>query len=478
MLLLAIIGLGGMWGGCGEFKKWKMAIIGTVITAFTIVLILTYSRGGGIAYGVGLMFLIYYAPHLRILCLCCMLGFGMGIILIPKGLDRVGSMADEEDRSITNRLEVWKGALEITADYPFSGIGVDQFGKQFSAWYQPRNMDTSYKTALNNYLTISSERGIFALLIYLMALLTPWLAAFRVAQKDQNLVILGLCASFLAYVISALFTCSLGFWHVTTLGGIIWLILLLYVISHSYWHKQFLNSRILSLSVGVYLLLILLILLIGNRLLLSLPTRVKFLTFNAAQQNQAVAVVYPQHQLSCGVVLYFHGEGQNILDTAKDTLRPLAEEGFTIVSANYRQRGNDGLTDACTLLRWTDIQSEWNGMPLYLCGFDLGGRISILAACKESQSRLKAVTAISANTDWPFPNLSPFNQINHLNVPVLLLYGRYDRGVSLDEYQRFIEQAQKNRKEVKLTAFDTDHQLDDQWLNGLHQASEFFKLYP
>jgi len=34
--------------------------------------------------------------------------FLLGFVLIPKALDRVGSVAGQEDRSITNRIEVGK----------------------------------------------------------------------------------------------------------------------------------------------------------------------------------------------------------------------------------------------------------------------------------------------------------------------------------------------------------------------------------
>jgi len=168
MLLVGIIAIVGTFRSSSKRKLLPLAIGILSLCVGSVILILTYSRGGWIAYGFGLAFLAATAPRLRRVCAFCSIGFLLGFILIPKALDRAGSVADQEDRSISNRIEVWKGALAMTAAHSFVGLRNDFFGTQFSAWYQPIKMNTRYGAALNNYLTISSEHGSIWLMFYLL----------------------------------------------------------------------------------------------------------------------------------------------------------------------------------------------------------------------------------------------------------------------------------------------------------------------
>ncbi|MDB4793722.1 O-antigen ligase family protein [Methylacidiphilales bacterium] len=417
-----------------------------------MILILTYSRGGWAAYGCGLAFLAVSARQLRRICAFCAIGFLLGVILIPKALDRAGSVADQEDRSITNRIAVWKGALAMTAAHPLTRLHSDFFGTQFSAWYQPIKMNTKYGAALNNYLTISAERGSLCLAAYLLIIFVPLWISFRFAKQRNDVVILGACAGLIVYSISALFTCSLNIWYINVLAGLSWLILIFYIaylFSRTY---QPFDFRLIVFPTIACLILTASIFGVGSVLLAMWPTKTILFTFDESQQKENGVIIYPQHRFNNGVILYFHDKDETNLGTGKSTLRPLAEEGFIVVSIDYRLQGRDGLNDACALLKWASLQSGFQKEPIFLCGSGLGGRISILAACRQKEERLKAVEATGADVDWPLPDLSPLNQITQLSVPLLLLYGK-DDGVDISEPEKLLHEANQQGKYIWFSSF-------------------------
>lgn len=459
-------------------RKCCLLFLSIIIAALTIILILTYSRGGWIAYSASLIFLFLIAPKFRKSWLPYIFLFILGITLVPKGFDRAESIGDREDRSITNRIEVWKGAAAMTASHPFFGVGANEFGSQFSAWYQPLSMNTRYGAALNNCLTLSSEYGCFSLAAYLLLVFVPLRLAAQIAYQEQEGFILGICGGLIVYSVSALFTCSLRMWCINLLASFLWLMLVIFVGRR--WCKEgpSFNWRLAIFPLVICLLTVAIILGIGSALLSLSPAKIKLLTFNDTHQTQNAVIITPQHRPIKGVILYFHGEGKSIVSTAKDTLRPLAAEGFIVVSVDYRLRGREGLMDANILLKWVTAQADWNHLPLYLCGFDLGGRIAILTACRENNPRLKAVAVIGTNTEWPFSDLSPTFQLDRLNVPILLIQGTSDSVVSIAESQRYLDRSKQRGKNVHLFVIVAGHELDDLWPEGLRRMTDFLKLHP
>lgn len=140
------------------------ALCGCVLIAFT------YSRGGWLAFGTGLaaMFLIMKDGRHGIAALA--LTFGLILCGLPAGVERLASAtAVVEDASVHNRLLVWRGALEMIADHPLSGIGTGEFARVFSGFYQAPWHKQSYSTAINDYLTLAAERGL-PLFLALLAL--------------------------------------------------------------------------------------------------------------------------------------------------------------------------------------------------------------------------------------------------------------------------------------------------------------------
>ncbi len=110
----------------------------------TYYLFLTYSRGGFVAFFLGLLFFVTITKQWNKKILLSLTGLSTFFLLsVPNLFVRIiGSINIFSDASIGNRLKLWKGCLAIFADHWFSGVGFDlQLGDYFTGWYQPQTMN-------------------------------------------------------------------------------------------------------------------------------------------------------------------------------------------------------------------------------------------------------------------------------------------------------------------------------------------------
>jgi len=304
----------------------------------------------------------------------------------------------------------------------------------------------------------------------LFIIMVPLWITFNFAIRQNDVAILGACAGLVVYLVSALFTCSLYIWYINALAGVLWLTLIFYAVYMLHSKKiPIVPGLIVFPAIGC-LILTISIYGIGCVLLAAMPTKTKLFVFRESQQNESGVIIYPQHRPNNGVIIYFHDKNETILDSGKNTLRPLAEDGFVVVSIDYRLQGREGLKDAVALLNWVSLRSELQKMPIFLCGSGLGGRISVLTACQATEERLKAVGVFNTETEWPFPDLSPLSQIMRLHSPLLLLYAK-DNPVDLSRPQELLRQANLHGKDVSLLITDDDATA---WPNTLGRVSTYF----
>lgn len=448
-------------------------------------LLRTYSRGGWVAFLAGLgIFLLSLKSGRRVPLL--MLGLFLALLLLlPNGLSRADPVAGGVDRSVGNRWLVWKGALTMTSDHWLGGVGSGEFGTQFTPWYQPIKMTTRYVAALNNYLTLSAERGILVLWGYLCLVFGILYTAWRKSRQTQNAWMLGVVSAQVVYLVAGLFTYSLTKWEVA------WIFWTFFVVSS--WHivKNLRNSWRQRLAfpkpnappflafltpIGASTLICLLILFSGSRLLAELSTRADFFIFNETGQQQHGVIVSPTRNDARGVIIWSHGKGGSIREDGKDTLRYLAEKGFIVVSIDYRDGGMDGLEDIRALLRWVLHNKEFESYPMYLAGFSLGARLSILAACYDPDPRLKAVASIGSAATWPFPEISPEEHLYDLKCPLLIIHGEEDRVNSVAQAYELERLCKRYRKSHELFIVEgASHYLneEDQWFTALDRIAAF-----
>ena len=140
-------------------------------------LVKTYSRGGLVAACAALVF--FFALNcrqwrgraasivVRIFCvatLCLALGASQ----------RMATAYMAQDKSVTNRLQTWQGALVMVHDSPTQGWGNGNGGLNYINWYQPHVAQERPTGFTNSFLEIAVEQGLVvfggALVISLLAL--------------------------------------------------------------------------------------------------------------------------------------------------------------------------------------------------------------------------------------------------------------------------------------------------------------------
>ncbi len=186
--LIAIL-MVAVWG-LAFVRRWGFWL---ALPAFTVLggcLVHTFSRGGLVAAMFGLLPLLVSAPRPWPLRRMVAAGVAVWVMILfafsLNAHERYGQGVVRQDRSITNRLHLWKHGPLMIADAP-GGWGLGNAAKAYLRWYQPLEDTESYRTFVNSHLEWLVEFGwplrflyLFAwaavLLVCLPARGSPWLA--------------------------------------------------------------------------------------------------------------------------------------------------------------------------------------------------------------------------------------------------------------------------------------------------------------
>ena len=89
-----------------------------------------------------------------------------------------------QDNSVLNRFEMWKGAMVMMNDTPFHGWGRGMGGMAYVNWYQPLEAPQRSLRVVNSYLEVAVEHGTPVLFISLACALALVLLAAR--QRSRH----------------------------------------------------------------------------------------------------------------------------------------------------------------------------------------------------------------------------------------------------------------------------------------------------
>ena len=86
----------------------------------------------------------------------------------------------EEDRSAMGRIDAWKGAVKMIADYPFGGGG--------SAWKfeSPEYLDGERKAVHNTFLQVTTNWGIQGLMLFLFFLFGNFMELHKIRRRKGS----------------------------------------------------------------------------------------------------------------------------------------------------------------------------------------------------------------------------------------------------------------------------------------------------
>jgi len=89
-----------------------------------------------------------------------------------------------QDKSISNRFDVWQGGLKMLLDMPL-GTGTGLSGRIYTLFYLPAHSSLGYRTLINSFLTFWVEQGIFISSVLLLGAIFTLIAAWFLVCKTE-----------------------------------------------------------------------------------------------------------------------------------------------------------------------------------------------------------------------------------------------------------------------------------------------------
>jgi len=200
------------WAMTVRYKAHRR-ILWVVTSLLFLTLILTFSRGGLLAFIGGLTtFIIIRAiqhPALTRRISPKLIGgvggiFAIGIMLVFV----FATLPFAIGRSDEGRLDMWRSAVEITVDNPITGAGTGLFGRAYRDYRDPNVGRDKLASAHNFYLNLSSELGIIGMLVggwlaYTL-LKSSWQTWKQAKGKAQHLRVEGMFVALTALAIHSM----------------------------------------------------------------------------------------------------------------------------------------------------------------------------------------------------------------------------------------------------------------------------------
>lgn len=200
---------------CRELATWKPAkwFFGLTAGITAMGVVMFYSRGAIVTLGIVLPLMVLRANR-KGLALAMLFGtFAGGVVLAGSSLvQRVQTIAHyEDDDSAAGRLEYWKAALKMSADYPLFGVGFGGLNYiEQASRYLPNHNERGHFVH-NTYLQVLADSGYPAMLTYCGLFFGSlwWLQKIRKALKENKPdavpIVDALQLSLLAYCIGSTF---------------------------------------------------------------------------------------------------------------------------------------------------------------------------------------------------------------------------------------------------------------------------------
>jgi|Deesub1362A_J573_1020465.scaffolds.fasta_scaffold02113_3 putative inorganic carbon (HCO3(-)) transporter len=198
-----------------SYLKEKRVILASSVALGLIALLLTFSRGAwlGLFAGLAFTFVITSPKRTRFL-------ISSSLLLLLSLLLYFASFYMGRTGTVIGRLAVWKVSLSMISSQPLLGSGGDTFLIKFPLhisedFERTLNITTKmpsrgafFDRAHNFFIDLSSEFGIFFLLLLLTLIFLFWIKAFlnlKESRKGKNYEVMGILAATISYSFSLLF---------------------------------------------------------------------------------------------------------------------------------------------------------------------------------------------------------------------------------------------------------------------------------
>jgi putative inorganic carbon (HCO3(-)) transporter len=198
-----------------------------LIGSLLFCLLMTYSRGAWLGLVVSVFLMICYmfksfTLKIRIIFLCvlvfsCIVFFNLPLSLKNRITD-VGQLSFKSTQSVNERIRsavkisegssgsirmnLWKESFLIISDYPFSGSGLNTYGR-IAPKYKITEEGGMYPH--NSFFHKTAETGFLGLFSFLAFLIVFFGTGLRYLRKNSDFLVLGLLTGVLAFLIHSFF---------------------------------------------------------------------------------------------------------------------------------------------------------------------------------------------------------------------------------------------------------------------------------
>lgn len=173
--------------GDARVPRWLRILAWATALALGLMLLWTQSRGamiGVVAMGVLLFSLRWRWGWLIVFAVAAAIGVlllvpGIGSALNPLALEGPGG-------SLGSRVLIWRRALGMIQDFPFTGVGMGAFGYTADRLYPFYVVPAPFPHAHNLFLQLAVDLGIPGLLVWLALVVTTFRCAWRLRVYGQH----------------------------------------------------------------------------------------------------------------------------------------------------------------------------------------------------------------------------------------------------------------------------------------------------
>lgn len=362
-------------------RSWRgrmaLVLFSVLCISLECILVLTYSRGGFVAFGVSMVVLAWCGFRWLSAMLCG--AFGMLMLIVPKAIERAAQISPMSDLSINA--------------FPF-GVGRD-VGPVFVAWHQALDKHQHYLTAVSDPLTIAARYGLPFFFVLMFVVLTILFASAEFARRRQLAFPAALAASGISFLTAGMFSTFYTTAALVIAFAIIVAISLSAILLYGRRHillaafKGFAASAALCLfivAVGVW----------ADR---ANPIRLDY-RFLHGYDCCRVRSDAADNQ---GVVVYLFDRTEVSLDEeGRHSVRPALKSGWPVILMGI-EPDEAGLQSARAALN--EIETRHPQIPVRLIGQNAGGRFALILASESN--RVDRVASIGAFASWPILSMSP-----------------------------------------------------------------------
>lgn len=144
----------------------------------------TQARTVWVSFAAGLAFLALTCGRKWVL-LCLAVAAVAGVLILPRNMI-IHEDAEKKEQSLVERFVLWDRAINVVKARPWLGTGINTYVKSYHEFDEEKSWRVQNYYAHNSYLQLAAERGLPALVFFLLFVSSFFVRAFRVLRSDEG----------------------------------------------------------------------------------------------------------------------------------------------------------------------------------------------------------------------------------------------------------------------------------------------------